>query len=206
MKAIGTDPTREKFLAALNAYDNYSNLLTGPITFKGSPNRMIGATKFVAARGQVEPQVPAGRRRSRPAWSTTSKQWRDQTRTKRAEQPRAADAVVRSARRASRPRRQRRLRHLRRLCRRFRRVARGARRRDRRADRPERRRQDDALRVHLGFQPYSSGRIIYQRRRPVAQSRPSGARGSASAARCRTSGCSRTSRSSTTSGSRCTGT
>ena len=50
MKSIGADPTREKFLAALNNYDNYSNLLTGPITFKGSPNRMIGATKFIVAR------------------------------------------------------------------------------------------------------------------------------------------------------------
>jgi hypothetical protein len=47
MKAIGTDPTREKFLAALNAYDHYSNLLTGPLTYKGSPNHMIGATRFV---------------------------------------------------------------------------------------------------------------------------------------------------------------
>jgi hypothetical protein len=47
MKAIGTDPTREKFFAAMNAYDNYSNLITGPITFKGSPNIMIGSKKFV---------------------------------------------------------------------------------------------------------------------------------------------------------------
>jgi hypothetical protein len=52
MKSIGADPTREKFLAALNAYDNYSNLLTSPITFKGSPNRMIGATKFTLLEGQ----------------------------------------------------------------------------------------------------------------------------------------------------------
>ena len=52
MKAIGADPTREKFVAALNAYDNYSNLVTGPITFKGSPNTMIGSTKFVLLEGK----------------------------------------------------------------------------------------------------------------------------------------------------------
>jgi ABC-type branched-subunit amino acid transport system substrate-binding protein len=52
MKAIGADPTREKFIEALNQYDNYSNLLTGPITFKGSPNRMIGSTKFVLLEAQ----------------------------------------------------------------------------------------------------------------------------------------------------------
>jgi ABC-type branched-subunit amino acid transport system substrate-binding protein len=52
MKAIGTDPTREKFAAALAAYDGYSNLITGPITFKGSSNRMIGAKRFVVLEGQ----------------------------------------------------------------------------------------------------------------------------------------------------------
>ncbi|MGH2758812.1 MAG: hypothetical protein ACRDKJ_04525, partial [Actinomycetota bacterium] len=44
--------TREKFISALNLYDNYSNLVTGPITFKGSSNPMIGATKFVLLEGQ----------------------------------------------------------------------------------------------------------------------------------------------------------
>jgi hypothetical protein len=52
LKAIGTDPTREKFVSALNLYDNYSNLVTGPITFKGSSNPMIGATKFTLLEGQ----------------------------------------------------------------------------------------------------------------------------------------------------------
>ena len=52
MKSIGTDPTREKLTAALNNYNVYSNLVTGPITFKGSPNRMIGAKKFVLLEGQ----------------------------------------------------------------------------------------------------------------------------------------------------------
>jgi len=52
LNAIGTDPTREKFLSALNQYDNYSNLITGPITFKGSSNPMVGSTKFVLLEGQ----------------------------------------------------------------------------------------------------------------------------------------------------------
>ena len=47
MKSIGTDPTREKFMAALKNYDKYSNVITGPITFKGSANTMVGAYKFV---------------------------------------------------------------------------------------------------------------------------------------------------------------
>jgi ABC-type branched-subunit amino acid transport system substrate-binding protein len=52
MKAIGTDPTRERFIGALNTYDIYSNLITGPITFAGSPNRMIGSHKFVLFEGK----------------------------------------------------------------------------------------------------------------------------------------------------------
>lgn len=52
MKSIGADPTREKFLAALNAYSNYSDLVTGPITFRGIPNKMIGAKKFVVLEGK----------------------------------------------------------------------------------------------------------------------------------------------------------
>jgi hypothetical protein len=52
MKSIGADPTREKFLAALNAYSNYSDLVTGPISFRGTANRMIGARKFVALEGK----------------------------------------------------------------------------------------------------------------------------------------------------------
>jgi hypothetical protein len=53
MKAIGTDPTREKFFAAMNAYDGYSNLLTGPITFNGSVNKMVGAKKFTLLEGKA---------------------------------------------------------------------------------------------------------------------------------------------------------
>ena len=44
---IGGDPTREKFLGALNAYQGYSNLVTSPITYKGSPNRAHGAEAVV---------------------------------------------------------------------------------------------------------------------------------------------------------------
>jgi hypothetical protein len=53
VKSIGTDPTREKFIAALNAYDRYSNVLTGPISFAGSPNHMIGSNKFVLLEGKA---------------------------------------------------------------------------------------------------------------------------------------------------------
>ncbi len=53
MKAIGTDPTREKFFAAMSAYDKYSNLLTGPITFNGTLNKMIGAKKFTLLEGKA---------------------------------------------------------------------------------------------------------------------------------------------------------
>lgn len=52
MRAIGTDPTREKFGAALQGYNNYSNLVTSPLTFAGSPNKMHGATRFVLLEGQ----------------------------------------------------------------------------------------------------------------------------------------------------------
>lgn len=52
MKSIGTDPTREKFVAALNAFSNYSNLITGPITFSGTTNPMLGANKFVLLEGK----------------------------------------------------------------------------------------------------------------------------------------------------------
>ena len=52
MKAIGTDPTRERFTAALASYDSYSNLITGPITFLNSPNIMVGNKEFVLLEGQ----------------------------------------------------------------------------------------------------------------------------------------------------------
>lgn len=43
----GPDPTRERLVAALSAYDGYANLVTAPLTFKGSPNRIIGAKAYV---------------------------------------------------------------------------------------------------------------------------------------------------------------
>ncbi|MGI8793040.1 MAG: ABC transporter substrate-binding protein [Acidimicrobiales bacterium] len=43
----GPDPTRERLVAALSAYDGYANLVTAPLTFKGSPNRIIGAKAWV---------------------------------------------------------------------------------------------------------------------------------------------------------------
>ncbi len=47
MKDIGTDPTREKFKAALLTYDNYADLVSGPITYKGSSNLSHGYTLMV---------------------------------------------------------------------------------------------------------------------------------------------------------------
>jgi hypothetical protein len=43
----GSDPTREKFIGALNNYENYADLVTGPISYKGSANLAHGATKMV---------------------------------------------------------------------------------------------------------------------------------------------------------------
>ncbi|HVE93137.1 MAG TPA: ABC transporter substrate-binding protein [Actinomycetota bacterium] len=54
MKSIGTDPTREKFLAAINAYDRYSDLVTGPITYRGSANIMRGAGMGVVVEGGAD--------------------------------------------------------------------------------------------------------------------------------------------------------
>ena len=38
LKDAGSDLTRERFAAALSAYQGYDDLVTGTITFKGSPN------------------------------------------------------------------------------------------------------------------------------------------------------------------------
>ncbi|MBV9662752.1 MAG: ABC transporter substrate-binding protein [Actinobacteria bacterium] len=46
LKDAGTDLTREKFIAALNAYSNYDDLISTPITFAGSPNRAHGVNGF----------------------------------------------------------------------------------------------------------------------------------------------------------------
>lgn len=46
MKDAGTDLTREKFIAALNAYSGYDDLVTTPITFAGSANKAHGINGF----------------------------------------------------------------------------------------------------------------------------------------------------------------
>lgn len=53
LQAAGADLTREKFVAALNAYNGYSDLVTGPITFATNPpDHMHGATKMVVLQAQ----------------------------------------------------------------------------------------------------------------------------------------------------------
>lgn len=52
MKQIGPDPTRDKFHAAVRDYENYDDLITMPISFKGSSNRMVGAYGGVVYEGQ----------------------------------------------------------------------------------------------------------------------------------------------------------
>ena len=52
MKNAGADLTRERFTAALNAYNNYDDLVTGPITFAGSPNTVHGIDLMAVYEGQ----------------------------------------------------------------------------------------------------------------------------------------------------------
>ncbi len=52
LSAPGGDLTRERFTASLRAYQNYSDLITGPITFAGSGNTMRGATKMTVLEAQ----------------------------------------------------------------------------------------------------------------------------------------------------------
>lgn len=54
LRSAGPDPTRERFLSALDAYDHYSNVLTGPITFKGSANTVHGAEHAVVLEGGAD--------------------------------------------------------------------------------------------------------------------------------------------------------
>lgn len=49
----GADLTRERFRGALAAYNNYSDLITGPITFAGSRNTMRGATRMTVLEAQT---------------------------------------------------------------------------------------------------------------------------------------------------------
>jgi ABC-type branched-subunit amino acid transport system substrate-binding protein len=52
MKDTGSDPTREKLVAALSAYSGYDDLVTGPITFAGGSTHMHAATNMVVLEAQ----------------------------------------------------------------------------------------------------------------------------------------------------------
>jgi len=62
MKDAGPNLTRERFVSALLTYQNYSDLVTGPISFAGNPVRMHGATQEVILQAGVDhyTQVTAG--------------------------------------------------------------------------------------------------------------------------------------------------
>ena len=53
LRDIGTDPTREKFVAALNAYNGYDDLVTGPITYMNEPDHMRGVSSMVVLQAGV---------------------------------------------------------------------------------------------------------------------------------------------------------
>jgi branched-chain amino acid transport system substrate-binding protein len=50
--ACGRDLTRQRFVEALHAYNGYSDLVTGPITFAGSTNTMHGSTSMAVYEAQ----------------------------------------------------------------------------------------------------------------------------------------------------------
>jgi len=52
LQEAGRDLTRERFRGALAAYNGYSDLVTGPITFAGSRNTMHGAEKMTVLEAQ----------------------------------------------------------------------------------------------------------------------------------------------------------
>jgi branched-chain amino acid transport system substrate-binding protein len=52
LTAPGADLTRERFRGALAAYQGYSDLISGPITFAGSKNTMHGAEKMTVLEAQ----------------------------------------------------------------------------------------------------------------------------------------------------------
>jgi hypothetical protein len=54
MQNAGADLTRERFRDALAAYDHYSDLVTGPITFAGSSNTMHGVDKMTVLEAQTD--------------------------------------------------------------------------------------------------------------------------------------------------------
>ena len=54
LQDAGADPTREKFVAALKAYNGYSDLVTGPISFAGKSTFEHGAEKMVVWQAGVD--------------------------------------------------------------------------------------------------------------------------------------------------------
>lgn len=60
LKDAGADLTRERFRAALLAYDGYSDLVSSPITYRGSPNIAHGYDKVVVWEGTATPNSDAG--------------------------------------------------------------------------------------------------------------------------------------------------
>lgn len=54
LQDAGADPTREKFVAALKAYNGYNDLVTGPITFAGKSTFEHGAEKMVVWQAGVD--------------------------------------------------------------------------------------------------------------------------------------------------------
>ena len=54
LNGAGADLTRERFRDALSAFDNYSDLISGPITFVGSGNTMHGAERMVVLEAQTD--------------------------------------------------------------------------------------------------------------------------------------------------------
>jgi hypothetical protein len=61
LTAAGADLTREKFVAALNAYNGYDDLVSTPLTFAGSPNKAHGINGFaIYQAGPPDPSKPKG--------------------------------------------------------------------------------------------------------------------------------------------------
>ena len=54
LSAAGKDLTRERFRGALAAYNGYSDLITGPITFAGKTNTMHGIEKMTVLEAQSD--------------------------------------------------------------------------------------------------------------------------------------------------------
>jgi hypothetical protein len=51
MKDLGTEVTRERFVASIHRYEGYSDLITGPISYKSAISH--GADKMVVYEAQT---------------------------------------------------------------------------------------------------------------------------------------------------------